>query len=114
MMPTPQRRKRLGGLLLIAMWIGSCWVSAGPSDTQAGPVISLRELRERAEKGDAKAQVNLGIQYAKGSGVEVDHQKACEWYRKAAEQGNRAAQYNLGLAAAQGEGVPQDYAEALI
>ena len=38
------------------------------------------------------AQVNLGVMYRKGHGVERDYSKAANWYRKAAEQGDAEAQ----------------------
>ena len=48
-----------------------------------------------AEKGDGKAQTNLGWIYEKGKGVTQDNQKAAKWYRLAAEQGFALAQFNL-------------------
>jgi len=51
--------------------------------------------RKAAEHGDAKAQYNLGIAYAKGEGIAKDEAQAVEWFRKAAEQGDSDAQANL-------------------
>ena len=45
-------------------------------------------LTKKAEKGDAGAQVNLGIMYAEGNGVTQNDNEAIKWYRKAAKQGN--------------------------
>jgi TPR repeat protein len=72
---------------------------------------ALQEWQPIAEKGDAHAQYNLGLLYARGQGVGQDHAKAAEWYEKAAEQGVAAAQYNLGVMYANGQGV-QANAEA--
>ena len=36
-------------------------------------------------------QLNLGLSYAEGSGVECDYQEAQKWWRLAAEQGNKEA-----------------------
>jgi TPR repeat protein len=61
-----------------------------------------------ADQGDARAQSNLGVMYAKGLGVRQDYAAAASWYRRAAEQGNANAQSNLGVLCAEGRGIPQD------
>jgi TPR repeat protein len=73
---------------------------------------ALQEWKPLAEKGDANAQYNVGLLYARGQGVTQDFKEAAEWYRRAAEQGVPAAQYNLGVMYSNGEGVNQDPAEA--
>ena len=55
----------------------------------------LDKLTEWAERGDAKAQYNLGVMYANGNGVTEDDEEAVKWYRKAAEQGVEEAQRAL-------------------
>jgi TPR repeat protein len=67
--------------------------------------IAMREWQPIAEQGDANAQYNLGLLYARGQGVEKNPQEAARWYEKAAEQGVPAAQYNLGVMYANGQGV---------
>lgn len=52
-------------------------------------------LHERAEKGDADAQYELGNVFYFGKGVPVDLAKANEWYRKAADSGHRYAEEAL-------------------
>ena len=52
--------------------------------------------QKAAEQGYAKAQYNLGVCYANGTGVEKNIQKAVELYQRAVEQGNADAQNNLG------------------
>jgi hypothetical protein len=74
---------------------------------------SIPELKQRANMGDAGAQVDLGVKYDRGEGVRQNHTEAVRWYRNAAEQGNAQGQYNLGLMYRQGIGTPQDNAEAL-
>jgi len=69
-------------------------------------------LWEKAEKGDANAQLELGLMYYEGEGVPKDSAEAVTWYRKAADQGLGEAQNNLGGMYANGEGVPKDYVEA--
>lgn len=67
-----------------------------------------------ASKGDAYAQVNLGIMYDKGQGVAQDYREAAHWYRLSAEQGVADAQLNLGMLYAHGQGVTQNYSSARI
>jgi len=76
-------------------------------------VTALKEWRPLAEQGDASAQFNLGLMYAKGDGVIQDYKEALKWYRLSAEQGVANAQFNLGRMYALGEGVIVDYKEAV-
>lgn len=73
---------------------------------------TIENKKNQAEQGNAKAQYNLGLCYAKGVGVEKDLKEAVKWYSKAAEQGNVDAQYNLGLCYQWGAGVDENYVEA--
>ncbi len=90
-------------LILIACLAALAWAQAE----------TIAEWRARAEQGDAKAQNELGVMYAKGRGMPQDYGEAVRWYRKAAAQGNAKAQYNLGVSYANGGGVPQDYGQAV-
>jgi TPR repeat protein len=73
---------------------------------------ALSEWRPLAEKGDAQAQLHLGMLYHQAQGVPQDYTAAREWYEKAAAQGYAMAQFNLGLLYDNGDGVPQNYAKA--
>lgn len=64
-----------------------CWGAPSQEDIQA--------LWQKAQKGDAQAQVDLGLAYANGDGVDQDWQEAVKWFHLAAEQGLPQAQYNL-------------------
>ena len=66
---------------------------------------ALSLLKPLATRGDAYAEMTLGLIYAKGQGVKQDFTEAANWYGKAAEKGNAFAQTNLGLFYAQGRGV---------
>jgi len=59
--------------------------------------LSIAELQQQANAGDAQAQFYLADCYIKGAGVEKEKELALMWLKKAAEQGNRAAQCNLIL-----------------
>ena len=86
---------------------------AGLAAYNAGDyATALKEWQPIAERGDANAEYNLGLLFARGQGVAQDYQKAAEWYQKAAEQGVAAAQYNLGVMYANGQGVGQNAREA--
>ena len=74
---------------------------------------ALLLLRPLAEKGEARAQHNLGVLYERGQGVPQDYATAVSWFRKAADQGFSRAQYNLGVMYGNGHGVSQDYVTAV-
>lgn len=58
---------------------------------------TYKEIEREAEQGDAEAQLNLSVCYAKGDGVGKDMKQAIYWVRKSAEQGNADAQRILGV-----------------
>jgi TPR repeat protein len=72
----------------------------------------LRLCRSLAEQGDAIAQFDLALLYARGSGVQQDYAEAVKWYRKSAEQGYVIASVMLGDMYNVGRDVPHDSAEA--
>ncbi|MGD8479798.1 MAG: tetratricopeptide repeat protein [Methyloceanibacter sp.] len=74
--------------------------------------LAFQAARPLAERGDARAQLILGLMYVEGKGVSQDKAEAVKWFRLAAEQGDARAQYNLGNMYAAGKGVPQDYIQA--
>ncbi len=67
-----------------------------------------------AEKGDVRAQYNLGLLYASGMGVMQDYQAALKWHRLAAGQGHAGAQNELAQMYAKGQGVQQDQVRAYV
>ena len=94
--------------MALCLWpLGGCSV---PSSQP--PKTELERTVERANAGSREAQNKLGVIYADGTLVPVDHAEAAKWYRLSAEQGHAIAQYNLGLAYATGKGVPEDFVEA--
>ena len=67
-------------------------------------------FRAEAERGNAKAQHNLGVALAGW-----DNKEAIFWWRKAAEQGLAQSQFNLGWAYDHGgKGVERDSAQAVL
>ena len=49
-----------------------------------------------AEQGNASAQFNLGVMYAKGQGVRQDKGQAKEWFGKACDNGYQDGCENYG------------------
>ena len=84
---------------------------ANPNQDQLAAV--LRDTRAAAERGDVRAQSELGVMYQNGRGVARDNVQAVAWYRKAADQGDAVGQFNLGLMYRQGLGVARDDAQAV-
>ena len=80
---------------------------------QAPTSEQIAQYTAAAERGEARAQFNLGSMYENGEGVPEDDATAVKWYTKAAEQGNANAQSNLGLMYDHGRGVPEDDATAV-
>jgi cell division septation protein DedD len=100
--------------LMLCLLLGTISVRAAPS-LPVPPELpqNLRELKARAEAGDANAQLNMGGIYFKGQQVNRDYTEGEKWFRRAAQQGQAQAQYNLGMMHASGLGVTQDQAEAV-
>ena len=71
-------------------------------------VEAVQWFRKAAMQGNATGQYNLGLMYAKGTGVGLDIAQAIAWFRKAAEQGDTGALFKLGVAYENGEGVAKD------
>lgn len=61
------------------------------------------------EKGDPRAEFNIGSRYERGKGIPQSYDKAAEWYTKSALQGNSNALLNLGVLFARGLGVTQSF-----
>lgn len=85
--------------------------NAKPAPVQA--TDPQQPLRELAEKGEPRAQTDLGLLYAKGIGVEKDYPTALQWFQRAAAQNAPRAQYYVGLMYERGYGVPRSYEAAL-
>jgi TPR repeat protein len=88
--------------------------SRDASKTKAPVQVDAQQpLREAAEKGDRRAQIDLGLLYAKGIGMEKDYAAAMQWFQRAADQGGPRALFYIGLMHERGYGVPRSYTTAL-
>ena len=74
---------------------------------------AIEFFTDAANKGNAKAQVKLGVMYWHGQGVTQDYNQAFELFTLAAEQGNARAINALGMSYEQGKGVTQDISKAV-
>jgi TPR repeat protein len=78
--------------------------ASGPagSATNAAPSLRLSDaqlaaLRKRADDGDTRAMLMLGIYYARHNAAAGNRDEAARWYDKAAAAGNTAAMVSLGF-----------------
>lgn len=102
-------------LATVGVLIGiTAWFAIDPSDTMTAAPEPISVPHARAEKGDAEAQLQLGMRYAEGDGVIQNDKEAARWFALAAQQGLPEAQYRYGLALLKGRGVVQDYRAAFI
>ena len=65
----------------------------------------ISELKARAEAGDPKAQVELGVAFALGNGVVADDTEAVKSFHRAADKRGAAGEYSLGEMTLMGRGV---------
>src|SRR5262245_22095958 len=82
------------------------------AESQIPARLFLKQITESAIKGNPRSQFQLGIIYAKGTGVPQNYPEAMKWFQKAALNGVADAQFNLGLMYARGLGTKQNYQEA--
>jgi len=63
------------------------------------PATAHHWFVQSANRGNARAQVNLGLLLMEGRGAAQNIEAAVYWFQKAADQNDPLAQYNLGLLA---------------
>jgi TPR repeat protein len=68
-------------------------------------------LFQKADRGDAEAQLEMGYKYEHGIGFNQNYPEALNWYQKAADQGNAEAEFYVGHMYEKGLGVGQDNSE---
>src|SRR6266705_1078312 len=99
------KASRLIFTLLLASSVVVVQLAAQQTKADQKPI---KEVKAKAEAGDAESQVELGLRYEQGEGVAKDQMEAAKWYRKAAEQNFARAQYVLGVCLYAGAGVTKD------
>lgn len=74
----------------------------------------VKELQQAAEKGNPKAQAQLGEMLLRGDGIAKNEARAVTLLEKAARAGNSAAAFRIGMLLMNGEaGVAKDQVRAL-
>ncbi len=73
---------------------------------------SLENLKKAALSGDKKAQFNVGVMYDEGEAIQVDKEKAFEWYQKPAGQGHPGTQFTVAMMYYEGEVVEENKEKA--
>ena len=104
----------IGILVLLIPILGAVWMAFNEQPTVGSSVetVSHDPIKDLAEKGDAEAELQMGLRYASiVSGIK-DDRIAVQWFEKAARKDQVEAQYRYGLALLEGKGVVQDYKTA--
>lgn len=70
---------------------------------------TFEELKAKAEAGDAAAQYQFGLHYARGDGAAKNYVEGLKWVRKSAEQDYAEAEWYLGNSYFGGRGLDRDY-----
>lgn len=83
-----------------------------PSVPVKAPTL-MEILSAKANQGDARAQLALGLKYLEGDGIQANEAEAARWLERAANQGLAVAQYRLGTLYERGHGVPANAAQAI-
>ena len=105
--------RRIPTALCLLVLLGGCSPAETPETATTTAATELESLQQRADQGDADAQVTLGFMYYTGNGVPEDFTQAAIWFLKAAYQGNALAQYTLGDMYANRTSAAEDDAEAV-
>jgi TPR repeat protein len=69
-------------------------------------------LLQLAISGDEMAQLNVGICYFNGYGINQDYKEAVVWFLKASEKNNSEAQCYLGVCYSDGKGIAKNRQES--
>ena len=107
------RQWTVPAVVLSVLILGRCSGPPPIQDNLGRAEASLETLLDKADRGDAEAQVTLGLRYKHGMGVPQDSGEALNWFLRASRQGSAFAQARLGGMYRDGSGVAQNYAEAV-
>jgi len=101
-------------LLLLAAAPVAADSDAASAAYEAGDYASaMREWMAEADRGSAVAQFNIGLLHDQGYGVEVDREKAAEWYLLAADGGLPRAQFRIAERYENGDGIDKSWIKAI-
>jgi len=96
-------------LLLSLMVTINCATNSFPINNATAQVKHQKYLyaKQAASKGNVRAQFDLAMMYATGSGVGMNQPLAFKYFHKAARKGHARAKFFMGLSFAEGKGVKQ-------
>jgi TPR repeat protein len=89
---------------------GAVWGTRAPAGRKRRDAAWYRE---RAVKGNDKAQLQLGLAYLEGAGVARNQSRGAGWLARSAKQGNLRAMHELAQCYRFGEGVLRHNASAV-
>ena len=105
----------MGILILLIPVFVSLWISFHQQPVVVATSVqapSNDQIKSLAEKGDAEAELQMGLRYLSIAWGIKDDKIAAQWFEKAAQHNQIKAQYRYGLALLEGQGVVQDYKTA--
>ncbi len=93
------------------------WRATQITENQTETQLSLKEIKQAAESGDAEAQYELAelcewSDECLRQGVPQKQDEAYKWFKRVAVQGKPEAMYIVGTMYETGKGVPQNIAKA--
>jgi TPR repeat protein len=113
------KKPYLIALILMALLLAFGLDAAAQTFEETNVALSKKDyakaaagLQVLAEKGDPRAQSNLGALYENGLGVPKDAERAVGLYQRAADQGLPVAQFNLAEMYLKGLGAKKDEKQA--
>ncbi len=104
----------VGIMLVLVPVFGAIWMTSNqqPNITTTAQPLSYDQIKGLAEKGDAEAELKMGLRHASIAWGVKDDRIAVQWFEKAAHKDQVEAQYRYGLALLEGQGIVQDYKTA--
>ncbi len=114
--PCARARRYLRAILLtLPLLLNTATVSAEKDLSEKTGSLSARIFErqlQRAQTGDAKAQLEVAQRLATGKGTQQNVEQAYVWYLSAARQGLAEAQYRTAEMLESGTGIEKDLAQA--
>jgi U-box domain/Sel1 repeat len=96
----PQTRSLIEALVesnILKGDLATVWAERQKEKKENNEQKSITDLQKKAKSGDARAMVELGVRYEKGTrGFEKDGEAALEWYERAHNAGNIKGTAYLG------------------
>src|SRR5260221_12553672 len=85
----------LASLLMAGTAHGAAYDDAFAAYQKGDYALALKLFKPLAEKGDGKAQYNVGTMYNNSLGVKTDYVEAAKWHKMVAGQWTIYAQFDL-------------------